>query len=323
MSNSLNLDDRSFAIRPLLDTTHLKPDASFAFANNTAVAGLVAEDFGGNSRDAQKPDIGAWEYNGVPTLKSKVLSDTTWNGTLALVDTLMVPAGKTLSINPGTNIQIADSMVLGYRIPLLVQGKITANGNNSNPIQFIPITRSRWGGIHIESNTAGSTLSYLHLLADTLTGNANRDTALTIIDNPGITIDHLTLDTNTYVGIKTVNSKVLIENSAFSPKFLPYFMDFEGGQIHIKNSNFTLNESPYIYYGLMMFNKVDSARVDSCQFINNTTGNVPELFAVSDTGKIYFTRNRITKYGSIKVRENFTGTLWIDKNRYFHPKIIY
>jgi len=322
MSNSLNLDDRSFAIRPLLDTTHLKPDASFAFANNTAVAGLVAEDFGGNSRDAQKPDIGAWEYNGVPTLKSKVLSDTTWNGTLALVDTLMVPAGKTLSINPGTNIQIADSMVLGYRIPLLVQGKITANGNNSNPIQFIPITRSRWGGIHIESNTAGSTLSYLHLLADTLTGNANRDTALTIIDNPGITIDHLTLDTNTYVGIKTVNSKVLIENSAFSPKFLPYFMDFEGGQIHIKNSNFTLNESPYIYYGLMMFNKVDSARVDSCQFINNTTGNVPELFAVSDTGKIYFTRNRITKYGSIKVRENFTGTLWIDKNRYFHPKEI-
>jgi parallel beta-helix repeat protein len=323
MQSQLNLDDHSYAIKPEVDPTNLKPDANFAFANNTAVGGLVSEDFGGNPRDPQKPDIGAWEYNGnIPVVKGTITSDTTWTGNLAMVDTVVVSSGKTLTLAAGTNIQVADSLVVGYRIPLMVKGKLVANGTVNDTVQFVPATHSRWGGIRFETSTGGSSLSYLRMGADTLTGNNNRDTALVILNNPGITIEHLALDSNTYVAIKAVNSNITLKNSSFYPKFSSYYMHFKGGKAFVESSNFTLNPSGFIYNGLMHFEDVDSARIDSCQFTDNTISNVPELLANSGSGKIYFTRNRIQKYGEIKVRDNFTGTLWMDKNRYFHPKNI-
>lgn len=188
------LDDRSFAIRPEVDSPNLQPAAGFAFANNTGVEGLATDDFGGNTRDPQKPDIGAWEYNGyVTAIKGAITSDTTWTGNLAMVDTVVVLNGKTLTIAPGTHILVADSLVVGYRIPLIVEGKLLASGTVDDTIHFVPATRSRWGGVRFETNTGGSMLSYLQLLADTLTVNFNSDTALVILNNPGITIGHLVL----------------------------------------------------------------------------------------------------------------------------------
>lgn len=199
LQNECNISDYSFAYHAILDTVTLKPLNTYALANNTGAKVLVSIDYIGNPRNVNNPDIGAWEYNGIPTVKGILNNDTSWNADVAIVDNFVIANDKTLTINPGTKIIIADSLVLGYRFPLIINGKLIANGTISDTIAFMPITRSRWGGLHFKSANSGSTLHFVNMLADTLMGNFGFDTAITIVNTPNLTISHLRLDTNTYM----------------------------------------------------------------------------------------------------------------------------
>jgi hypothetical protein len=63
-------------------------------------------------------------------VSGELTEDTTWSGTVVLEETVMVPAGMVLNIEPGTIVSLMDS------ISLIVYGQLIADGNETEPIRF-------------------------------------------------------------------------------------------------------------------------------------------------------------------------------------------
>jgi len=56
--------------------------------------------------------------------------DTTWSGTVIIEDNVVVPAGKVLSIEPGTEVLMKEA------VSLIIYGQLIADGNEAEPIRF-------------------------------------------------------------------------------------------------------------------------------------------------------------------------------------------
>ncbi len=87
--------------------------------------------------------------------------DETWDGEVILLGDVTVPAGMTLTIQPGTVVRSAawqDGEVSGLdpnRTELMVLGNLQANGTAELPITFTgeyPTEMAQWGGIRILSD---------------------------------------------------------------------------------------------------------------------------------------------------------------------------
>jgi len=98
---------------------------------------------------------------------SGVLSaDEVWSGTVTLTGDVTVPAGVTLTVQPGTKVRFpagADSTTAGTdpaRTELLVRGSLRAMGEAASPIVFTSASavpaKGDWGGIRV-SWTMGTT----------------------------------------------------------------------------------------------------------------------------------------------------------------------
>jgi hypothetical protein len=61
----------------------------------------------------------------------ELAQDSTWSGTVAVDETVTVPAGVVLNIEPGTTVLMADS------VSIIVYGQLIADGNEAEPIIFI------------------------------------------------------------------------------------------------------------------------------------------------------------------------------------------
>jgi len=68
----------------------------------------------------------------------ELTQDTTWSGTCILEDTVVVPSGRVLNIEPGTAVLMKDATAL------IVYGQLLANGNETEPIRFTHYRNGTW-----------------------------------------------------------------------------------------------------------------------------------------------------------------------------------
>jgi hypothetical protein len=112
-------------------------------------------------------------------------ADTVWKGEIALTEDILVPAGVTLTIAPGTVIRVSnaessktDPEYLSPLVELMVRGKLRAEGEPLAPISFSAAGERKggvWAGIIIDGGTASlracridSADTAVHLLSGTL-----------------------------------------------------------------------------------------------------------------------------------------------------------
>ncbi len=89
-----------------------------------------------------------------------VATDTTWTGTVYVSGDVVVPAGKTLTIAPGTQILLADADILSSgqyanQIEFIVEGRIVSSGSAGSNIEFRSYAEpgSTWGPITFHGST--------------------------------------------------------------------------------------------------------------------------------------------------------------------------
>ncbi|MBN8459214.1 MAG: lamin tail domain-containing protein [Verrucomicrobia bacterium] len=93
----------------------------------------------------------------VATASGTLASDTTWtaaDGPYSVTSSLTVPAGVTLTIEPGTTVYMGS----GVNLTVANGGRIIAEGTVAQPIRFsrTPGATTTWGGITINGSTSGS-----------------------------------------------------------------------------------------------------------------------------------------------------------------------
>lgn len=105
---------------------------------------------------------------GQTTASGALAGDTTWSGTVTLSGDLTVPAGVTLTIQPGTVVTAAasDTLAAGTdtsRVEIIVNGALIADGTEASPITFkgsTPADPQAWSGITVVGGSVGSSFRH-------------------------------------------------------------------------------------------------------------------------------------------------------------------
>lgn len=173
----------------------------------------------------------------VISVQAAVLTaDTVWQGQVQLTDDLLIPAGITLTIKPGTTITVAaaestkiDPEFISHQTEILVRGTLKVQGQAEAPVTFMSEKAgdadARWAGIIVDGGSAelastriGQAETGLYLLAGkaTLQVVTVEDNRYGIIaDGPGVELAllHSVLRKNDY-GLFTFNGAKVLEESA-------------------------------------------------------------------------------------------------------------
>ena len=83
------------------------------------------------------------------------ITTTTWtkaNSPYCVTDTITIPAGETLTIEPGVDV------LFDVSVPLIVDGSIHANGTESDSIRFVRGEAQTWGGLAIQGSDTSTLL---------------------------------------------------------------------------------------------------------------------------------------------------------------------
>jgi urease beta subunit len=93
------------------------------------------------------------------TISGSIASDTTWTAGTVIADSVYVPAGKTLTVSPGTAVKFNPGK------SLVVAGALVANGTSGSPITFSVNSGSpapgSWNGIEFQNTSnVGSVFNY-------------------------------------------------------------------------------------------------------------------------------------------------------------------
>ncbi len=101
--------------------------------NTTTVEALDTET---NVLDSESKDF---KYAQAANLiVDELTQDTTWSGTCILEDTVIVPSGKVLNIEPGTVVLMKNA------VTLIVYGQLLSIGNETEPIRFTHYRNGKW-----------------------------------------------------------------------------------------------------------------------------------------------------------------------------------
>ncbi|MHA3773525.1 lamin tail domain-containing protein [Verrucomicrobiota bacterium sgz303538] len=123
--------------------------------------------------------------------------ETIWSGIVNVTGDVTVPAGSTLTIQPGTHVLMAGTAAAGDTTgaKLIVNGTLNAVGTASQPISITTADpNARWGQINF-SNAQPSTLSYVmlsHAGHSSGVGHTGRGPMLRV-SNSSVTIDDTVL----------------------------------------------------------------------------------------------------------------------------------
>jgi len=71
-------------------------------------------------------------------IAGELTQDTTWSGTCILEDTVIVPSGRILNIEPGTVVLMKDA------VTFIVYGQLLAIANETEPIRFTHYRNGKW-----------------------------------------------------------------------------------------------------------------------------------------------------------------------------------
>ncbi len=105
-----------------------------------------------------------------------ITSDTTWSGEVSLDKDVYVPEGVTLTVSPGTVINVipsestkTDPEFMSFRREIIVRGTLVADGKKGSPVTFLSPKKekSEWAGILIDG---GNVILHSTTVRDAETG---------------------------------------------------------------------------------------------------------------------------------------------------------
>lgn len=148
-----------------------------------------------------------YDDSSTTTVSGNITANTTWTaaaGPYVVSANVTVPAGVTLTIEPGTTIYFAQGT------SLIVNGRLLAEGTGSRRIRFTraPGTTTTWGGIRFNNSLVENRITHADIefasTADPITATGST-----------ILIDDVVFSGTTRTVIELNNSSALIRNSVF------------------------------------------------------------------------------------------------------------
>ncbi|HWI59991.1 MAG TPA: lamin tail domain-containing protein, partial [Bacillota bacterium] len=172
---------------------------------------VLVQSLDGNGVECERAYADIWYDDGsVATVGGTLAADQTWTaagGPYNVSSTLTIPAGVTLTIQPGT------ILYLGSNVNFVISngGRLLAEGTSNAPIRFTvaPGSSFSWGGITINGTVGSPETRIAYAFIE---GNAN-----TCIEVAGGTIylDHTTFGTTTHQYLALDGASFLVSNCHF------------------------------------------------------------------------------------------------------------
>jgi parallel beta-helix repeat protein len=141
-------------------------------------------------------------------------ANVAWSGTVLVNADRTVPAGKTLTLQPGTRVRVAtvDRTPGGanaQKIEFNAEGALIADGTSTNPIVFeswTPTTTEDWVGFYFDSLSVGGTFDNCHI--------SRAEIAIESYVN--LTVKNSTFEDCRYSGVTGHNGSALVQGCTFS-----------------------------------------------------------------------------------------------------------
>lgn len=171
---------------------------------------VLVQAFGGAGEEVGRTTIDVWYDDGsVSNVGGTLASDTTWTpaqGPYVVTPHLIVPAGRTLTIEAGTTV------FLGANVNLSVAngGRLLAQGTETAPIRFGRVPGGAvWGGINLNGgpDSPETVISHAHI-------EGNSGIAINALDAT-LALDHLTFGNTTRQYVSVDRSSFVISDCVF------------------------------------------------------------------------------------------------------------
>ena len=196
-----------------------------------------------------------------------IFTNTTWtlaNSPYIVTGNIVVFPGKTLTIEPGVEVQFVSDMTFntGNMIYLEIRGNLVANGTASDKIKFRSTTGAAytdWYGINVKTSQGASFQmsnfelknSFYGLMADTDLGNNT------------YTFDNCVFENNNYA--IQLNAQCVYNNCLFKGNNVGQATQMVSGSLTANNCEFRNNIASFTYVN-------GPISVSNCLFEDNTNG---------------------------------------------------
>ncbi len=228
-SNAIPLTGKAHAVRTRRVTVNGRPavwtplGADWSIDNVGILPGInrtVVQAFDANDREIDRSSIDIYNDIGTPAIKAggTLSADETWTaaeGPYHVTGNVSIPAGRTLTIEPGTTV------FLDSKVGFTVHGRLVARGTEYQRIRFtrVPGSSTQWAGFQIPDSKEDNIIAY----AD-LEFGGSRSQWITTGNNSGSTVGptaRLTVDHATFTGSDTQyfsiwDPQIIIRNSVFA-----------------------------------------------------------------------------------------------------------
>ncbi|MFH1718213.1 MAG: lamin tail domain-containing protein [Planctomycetota bacterium] len=213
----------------------------------------------GNKLKSKHIDI--WYDDGdVAEVSGTLTADTTLDaasGPWLVTNDLIVPAGVTLTIAPGTTVFFDEDT------RITINGRILAEGTQFRRIRFArqPGSSSRWDGLHFNSAEDNS-LAYLDMEYSSRDGESIR------LDNSRLLIDNVTWTGTDKTIISTSNSSLIVRNSTFPDT-----------TVQTVSGHGALPSDPYVIFENNVFGVCSGNKQDVVDFSAGGPDPIPQFTA--------------------------------------------
>lgn len=235
-----------------------------------------------------------------PSISQLIISsNTTWTTNQVLTQSVIIPQGITLTINPGVQVQVLfidnNSDLIGD-VKIEVKGSLNVLGDACNKVNFLPfVTTSNkqyWTGIEIDSLATNCSIS-----------NATVQNALIgiNIENNSLSINGVEVINSKLQGINAIgtNSSISVSNSVIRGS--------DGEGISISNATaFSLNNSKVRYNGTsgLSLSSVSSSTISNSVIYSNGKSGLFLLSATTNVSNSVIRKN--TRMGILSSNSNLT-----------------